>query len=302
MIRRIVPLAFDSFGVRSMATFMETSDVRILIDPGAALAPVRHGLGPHFLEWRRLDECWAEIERYAEEADVLVVTHYHYDHHDPDYPEIYRGKTVFVKHPTENINVSQSERAATLLRALEGLTKKFEIADGRKIQIGKTILTFSSAVCHGTNSRLGYVVEVSVRSGDESFLYTSDVEGPALKEQIGFILKEKPDFLFVDGPMTYLLGYQYSHRNLAISNRNLVKAIEKINLNTVVLDHHLLRDLEYQKRIKPVYDAAEERGVSVATAAEFCGRKIEMLEAHRTELYKKYGEIEVKGTKRLSEE
>jgi predicted metallo-beta-lactamase superfamily hydrolase len=33
MIRRIVPLAFDSFGVRSMATFVETDDLKILIDP-----------------------------------------------------------------------------------------------------------------------------------------------------------------------------------------------------------------------------------------------------------------------------
>ena len=302
MIRRIVPLAFDSFGVRSMATFIETDDARILIDPGAALAPVRHGLGPHFLEWRRLDECWAEIERHAEEADMLVVTHYHYDHHDPDYPEIYKGKTVLVKHPTENINISQSERAATLLRAIEGLPKKLEIADGRKFQTGKTTVTFSNAVCHGTTPRLGYVVEVSVRNGDEKFLYTSDVEGPALREQISFILKEKPDFLFVDGPMTYMLGYRYSHRSLAISNKNLVKAIEKINLNTVVLDHHLLRDLDYRKRVKPVNDVAEKRGINVVTAAEFCGRKIEMLEAHRAELYEKYGEIEVKGKKRLSEE
>ena len=28
---QIVPLAFDSFGVRSMATFIETDDLRILI-------------------------------------------------------------------------------------------------------------------------------------------------------------------------------------------------------------------------------------------------------------------------------
>ena len=56
MIRRIAPLAFDSFGVRSMATFVETDDLKVLIDPGVALAPVRYGLEPHPLEWQRLDE------------------------------------------------------------------------------------------------------------------------------------------------------------------------------------------------------------------------------------------------------
>jgi len=62
MIRRIAPLAFDSFGVRSMATFVETDDLKVLIDPGVALAPVRYGLGPHPLEWQRLDEAWEAIK------------------------------------------------------------------------------------------------------------------------------------------------------------------------------------------------------------------------------------------------
>lgn len=182
MIRRIVPLAFDSFGVRSMATFVETDDLRILIDLGVALAPVRYGLEPHFLEWRRLDELWVEMERYAEEADVLIVTHYHYDHHDPDYPELYGGKMVFIKHPTENINESQKGRASLFLKAIEGKPKKLAIADGQSFKKDNTVITFSKAVCHGTNPRLGYVIDVSIKSGNEKFLYTSDVEGPALAD------------------------------------------------------------------------------------------------------------------------
>ncbi len=299
MIQRIVPLAFDSFGVRSMATFIETDDVRILIDPGVALAPIRYGLEPHFLEWQRLDETWKEIKRYVEEADILIVTHYHYDHHDPNYPELYKGKTIFVKHPTENINRSQKERAALYLTAIKEQSKKLEFADGRKFQIGKTIITFSKAVCHGTNPRLGYVTEVSIKSNNEKFLHTSDVEGPSLQDQIDFILKEKPNVLFVDGPMTYMLGYRYSYKSLEISNNNLVKAIRETSLNTLVLDHHFLRDLNYKLRIKPVCEAAEKRGVRVVTAAEFCGRKIEILEALRKELYAKYGEEEFKGKKRM---
>jgi hypothetical protein len=302
MIQRIVPLAFDSFGVRSMSTFVETDDLRILIDPGVALAPIRYGLEPHPLEWQRLDEAWEEIKRYAEEADVLIVTHYHYDHHDPNYPEAYRNKTVFVKHPTENINRSQKERAAFYLTAIKEMPKKLEFADGRAFQIGKTLITFSKAVCHGTNPRLGYVTEVSIKSDNEKFLHTSDVEGPSLQDQIDFILKEKPNVLFVDGPMTYMLGYRYSFKSLEISNNNLVRAIKETSLNTLVLDHHFLRDLNYKIRIKPVYEAAEKRKVKVVTAAEYCGRKIDMLEALRKELYAKYGEEEFKGKKRVLRE
>jgi predicted metallo-beta-lactamase superfamily hydrolase len=302
MIRRIVPLAFDSFGVRSMATFVETDDLKVLIDPGVALAPVRYGLEPHALEWQRLDETWEVIKQYAEDADVLVVTHYHYDHHDPDSPELYKNKTVFIKHPTQNINRSQQERAILFLDAIKGKPKKLEVADGKNFQLGKTFINFSKAVCHGTNSRLGYVTEVSIRNNDEKFLFTSDVEGPSLEDQVGFILEEKPDILFVDGPMTYMLGYRYSFKSLEISNNNLVKVIKKTHLYTLVLDHHLLRDLNYRARIKPIYEAAEKRGVKVVTAAEFCGRKIEMLEALRRELYAKYGETETRGKKRILRE
>ncbi|MEM2937562.1 MAG: hypothetical protein QXJ63_03350 [Candidatus Bathyarchaeia archaeon] len=298
MIRRIVPLAFDSFGVRSMATFVETGDQKILIDPGVSLAPLRYGLEPHPLEWQRLDETWNTIKDYAEDSDVLIVTHYHYDHHDPDYPELYKGKTVFIKHPTQNINRSQKERAALFLGAISGLPKKLEVADGKSFKLGETQISFSKAVCHGTNPRLGYVTEVCIKSSGEKFLHTSDVEGPSLEDQIKFILDEKPETLFVDGPMTYMLGYRYSFKSLEISNNNLVRAIKEGNLRTLVLDHHFLRDLNYKIRIKPVYEEAEKRSVKVVTAAEFSGRKIEMLEALRKELYAKHGEKEFEVKKR----
>jgi predicted metallo-beta-lactamase superfamily hydrolase len=272
-----------------MATFVETDDQKILIDPGVSLAPLRYGLEPHPLEWQRLDETWNIIKDYAEESEVLIVTHYHYDHHDPDYPELYSGKTVFIKHPTENINRSQRDRATYFLAAIKGLPRRLEIADGKSFTFGETTITFSKAVCHGTNPRLGYVTETCIKSGGEKFLHTSDVEGPSLEDQIAFILNEKPDILFVDGPMTYMLGYRYSFKSLEISNSNLVKAIRETSVHTLVLDHHFLRDINYKMRIKPVYEEARKRGVKVMTAAEFSGRKIEMLEALRKELYAKYG-------------
>lgn len=303
MIKRVTPLAFDSFGVRSMATFVETDDLKILIDPGVSLAPLRYGLEPHPLEWQRLDETWEVIKKYAEDAEVLVVTHYHYDHHDPDYPELYSGKTVFIKHPTQNINRSQKDRATFFLEAAKGLAKKLETADGRSFQLGKTIISFSKAVCHGTNPRLGYVTELSIKSSGEKFLYTSDVEGPSLEDQIRFILEEKPNILFVDGPMTYMLGYRYSFKSLEMSNENLVRALKDTSLQTMVLDHHFLRDLNYKMRIKPVYEEAEKRGVRVITAAEFSGRKVEMLEALRKDLYTKYsGKVFEAKRRKLKEE
>ena len=34
---RFIPLAAESLGVRSMCTYAETSDIKVLIDPGASL-------------------------------------------------------------------------------------------------------------------------------------------------------------------------------------------------------------------------------------------------------------------------
>ena len=43
---KIVPLAADSLGVRSMATYVEAGATGVLIDPGATLASMRYGLPP----------------------------------------------------------------------------------------------------------------------------------------------------------------------------------------------------------------------------------------------------------------
>ncbi len=274
-----------------MATYVETDDLRVLLDPGVSLAPIRYGLEPHPLEWRRLEESWEAVRDHAEGSDVLIVTHYHYDHHDPSHPELYRNKRVLIKDPRQNINRSQRGRAALFLDRLRGLPAELGVADGRGFQIGGTVIRFSRAVCHGTDPRLGYVVEVSIRDGHEGFLHTSDVEGASLPEQLKFIIDERPEVLFVDGPMTYMLGYRYSYESLELSKKNLVRMIRELDLEALVLDHHLLRDPNYKERLNPVWEAADEKGVKIQTAAEFSGRKIEMLEANRRELYEK-GSVE----------
>jgi len=43
---------------------------------------------------------------------------------------------------------------------------------------------------------------------------------------------------------------------------------------TIVVDHHLLRDLAYRERLAPHTQAAEEEGVRLLTAAEFMGVEV----------------------------
>ena len=281
----IKPLAFDSFGVRSMATFVETDDLKILIDPGVALGPSRYKLPPHEIELKREADLWEKVKEHAKEADVLVLTHYHYDHYNPDEVEVYRDKIVYIKDPKKNINKSQKTRSAHFLKNVKNIPKSVDIADNKEYKHKKTKIKFSQPVYHGTNSKLGFVCEVSVSCGKEKMVHTSDVEGPSLYSQVIFIINERPNVVILDGPMTYMLGYRYSKSSLEFSIENIIKIINETDVESIVTDHHFLRDLKYESRMKKVYETAKDKNVNVVTAAEFDGRKIEMLEAKRKELF-----------------
>jgi predicted metallo-beta-lactamase superfamily hydrolase len=284
---RVVPLAFDSMGVRSQATLVETPDLRAVIDPGVALGPTRYGLPPHPLELRREEELRARVFEEARRADVLAVSHYHHDHFDPFEPGLAEGKVLYLKHPAEAINRSQRGRAAEFLKRLGRGPKKIEFADGRSFRHGETSLTFSPPVFHGTDDRLGYVVEVCVEHGGERMVFASDVEGPPRPDQFDFMLRSRPDLLLVDGPMTYMLGYRYSQEALDASVAHLCRLVKETEVETLVADHHFLRDAGYAGHLRAVREVSRERGVRVLTAAEFAGRRVEPLEALRRELYRK---------------
>lgn len=284
---RVTPLAFESLGVRSMATHVETDDLSMVIDPAVALAPNRFGLPPHPIEERARSELWRLVRERAEAADVLVVSHYHYDHLEPKEPELYTGKRVFVKHPRRMINPSQRERAASFLRNIKGMAEEINYADGRDYKFGGTEVRFSKPVPHGSDATRGYVVEMCIEAG-ESFLHTSDVQGPVLDEQLDFILSERPETIFVDGPSTY---FDSPHTPFEVrrANENLVKIIEDGAVRRLVVDHHLTRDLGYRGQILPVLDAGDEQGVTVQVAAEFLDLEPNLLEARREELYGRIG-------------
>lgn len=287
---KVTPLAFDSFGTRSMSTFVETGDLKVLIDPGVSLAPKRYGLPPHPIELSRLEEHWSTIKKHARKADVLIITHYHYDHYNPEEPEIYKDKIALVKHPTEKINQSQKERAKYFLERLGDLPTRIEYSDGKEFKFGSTLIRFSQPVFHGTNPRLGYVTEVLIVDGssDYRFIHTSDVEGPSVENQTSFILQNEPNVVFLDGPLSYMLGFRYSHKSLEISLKSMMRIIQDCPLEKFVVDHHLLRDLKWRERLSAVFKFAESEGVEFQTAAEFGRKKVEMLEAMRRELYSTY--------------
>jgi predicted metallo-beta-lactamase superfamily hydrolase len=282
----IVPIAFDSMGVRSMATFVKTKDVAITIDPSVSLAPSRYGLPPHKIEMEQMEEKWREIKGFVEKSDVIIITHYHYDHHNPEEVEIFEGKKLLLKHPKDKINRSQIERAEYFLERLRNVKVEIDFCDAKKYEFGNTFVEISKPVFHGANQKLGFVLEVFVSDGKNSFLFSSDVEGPLHADQTEFILQRRPEIVFIDGPMSYMLGYRFSKASLEKAVENL-KKISEVS-REIVLDHHLLRDINWRNQISELFVHAEQFSTEIKSAAEFRGVEENLLEARRKELYERF--------------
>ncbi len=194
---RIVPLAAESLGVRSMCTYVETSDLKILLDAGVSLCPSRFRLPPHPIEFKAIDEARRRIAEAAERAEIGTLSHYHFDHHTPSYEDwlcnwtaanqtarqIYEGKNVLIKNPKENINYSQRRRGWLFQKTGGKYAEKLEIADGKTFIFGKdTKVKFSEPVFHGPeNSVLGWVLMTTIEYKGEKFMFAPDVQGPDVK-------------------------------------------------------------------------------------------------------------------------
>lgn len=292
-------LAGETLGTRSLATFVECSDLRILIDPGVALGP-RFGLLPHEIEYRELYNSRKRIEKYANFSEVICISHYHYDHYTPFWDKldniwtfaskenakkIYKNKQIFLKDPINNINFSQKKRAKFFVERVREITNNVKIADNKEINFGKTLIKFSQPVPHGEdNTPLGYVLMVLIKEKGEKLLFASDTEGPMSERSLKIIEKEKPDYLIISGPPLYLVKTKVSLENFNKGIENLKKITKIVQL--LIVDHHLLRSEEALKNIKEIKFIAESKGSEVKTIAEKENKKIKMLEAKRDIIYK----------------
>ncbi|NIN01393.1 MAG: hypothetical protein GTO24_25865, partial [candidate division Zixibacteria bacterium] len=244
---KVIPLAFDSLGVRSMATFVET-DLKIMIDPGLDLAPLRYGLPPTKTEEERAKELSAKINQYAKQTDVFIITHYHHDHYFPD-ADFYQGKTLILKHPRSNINHNQRKRAKLFLVSYREKLKRIEYADGAEFEFLNTRIRISSAYPHGeVLSKSGFVIMCSISHSGEKLVFASDVQGPQVSEVVDWIVGENPDLLIISGYPTYLRQHA-DQRVLETCNQNLIEILVRAKTKTIILDHHLTRDLDYAEKI-----------------------------------------------------
>lgn len=295
----ITPLAFESLGVRSMCTFVETPDVRVLIDAGVALG-YRFRLLPHPLEYRVRRECREKIREAASKADVITVSHYHNDHHTPNFAEteligcsrreaerIYRDKIVLFKDIRSAINFSQRRRGWMFQQFCKKISKEQHVADGRRFEFGKTAVRFSEPVVHGEEqTELGWVLMCTVEYENRKFVHAPDIQGPMSEATLQLLVSERPDVLVLGGPPLYLVDSKVARSSF---ERGMTHAAELAKVvPTIILDHHLLRDAQWRESAQPILDAARSHAHKVVTAAEYMGVQDSLLEASRRELYEKH--------------
>ncbi|MEA2089946.1 MAG: hypothetical protein U9O89_04210, partial [Thermoproteota archaeon] len=220
------------------------------------------------------------------------------DHHTPSFTDwfcnwsssevaerIYVGQLVLMKGYRSNINFSQRRRAWLFMKTAGKHARRLEKADGKLFRFGETEIEFSQPVFHGVeDSKLGWVLMTMIRCEDEHVMFASDVQGPMEDSALQIILDENPSLLIVGGPPVYLMNFKVSEGDVQHGLRNLEKIAGRVE--TTILEHHLLRDREWRKYCRGVFDAASKAGHRVVTAAEFLGEKNRLLECRRKELFK----------------
>lgn len=289
----VTPLAAESMGVRSLCTKIETPDIKIVLDPSAALA-YRPPYEPHPLEYKALDAALQRIRLNAEDADILTISHYHFDHIRPgvtnwhynfstkeDRLAVFGAKTILAKDGRSDINASQRRRAYYFQKDLHEISN-IMVADANQFTYGNTTITFSPPLPHGPDeSKLGYVVAATVEYADFKVIYAPDVQGPTSRKALSYLMSVNAQLAIVGGPPLYLSGFAPKDRQDAFFSLSALAA----EIGVLVIDHHMLRNDSWCDWISPIKRIAKESGNRVCSMAELAGTDPQHLEARRKDLY-----------------
>jgi predicted metallo-beta-lactamase superfamily hydrolase len=276
---KIIPLAADSLGVRSMATYVEAGSTGLLLDPGATLAPARYGLPPSQEEWEALRRANDRISAYAARAQYIFLSHYHEDHFRSD-PVNYAGRIVLAKDPRRMVTGAQSRRAQALWAALDGQAV-IQPADSMTLTTRDLDLAVSPPLPHGLEgTSMGYVVALTVTDHHEHqrFVFASDVQGPLSPVASAWLIQARPTTLYLSGPPSYIereLGAAAIERSVD----HLCRIIDATGCR-VIMDHHAVRDLRFTARFARLWETGR-----VVTAAAHLGLAVQPLEARREQLW-----------------
>lgn len=278
---KIQILGAESLGVRGLCCRLEAGGRVIVIDPGVALGNWRYNLPPHPVQIAAGKAVRRRIVAALDGATDMVFSHFHGDHvplFEPNpyqlgfshLPQCIKTLRVWSLSPAGQSFTSQA-RARELM---DLLGPHFQVAEG----LADGPLRFSRGVPHGVGGLpFGSVMMTRVDVGGWVFVHASDIQ-LLDAETIDRILDWAPHWVLAAGPPLYLGQLDSGLRARAWDNARRLAA----GVDTLILDHHLMRSLEGLVWLEALSSAVGKR---VCCAADFMGRPRALLEAQRRELY-----------------
>jgi predicted metallo-beta-lactamase superfamily hydrolase len=276
-------LGSESLGVRGLSCTVELKNRKIVIDPGIALGWSRFGFFPHPFQIAIGQAVRNKIIGELKNAHDVIISHFDGDHCPLSHPNPYQLGLAEVRNSlsdcriwvpgSDNCSLTQQNRRGELARIVNR-----ELLNCEGIKEGP--LEFSFPVPHGARmgkknmlvmSRIQGEGKVFVQASDIQLLHRSTVEK---------ILDWEPDVVLASGPPLY----HYSHASSQTHRENAWKIALELSrhVDTLIIDHHLLRCQEGIEWLERLNRASENR---VCCAGDFMNRNPLFLEAWRKELY-----------------
>jgi len=271
----------ESLGVRGLCCLVTMPNRRIVIDPGVSLGYLRHGLLPHPVQIATGYRVRERILRALRNATDAVFSHFHGDHvplaeANPyqlsfqALPSCFREIRCWSKSNSDLSN-SMSRRFGDLV---ELVGANMRIAEG----LTEGPLSFSVAVPHGAaGNHIGSVMMSRIAMDDTVFVHASDIQlldSPTVDK----IIDWQADIVLSAGPPLCLNRLTQRERERAWDNAARLAR----NIDTVILDHHLMRSEEGVVWLDQLSAAV---GRTVYCAADFMGQPRQLLEAGRSLQY-----------------
>lgn len=271
----------ESLGVRGLSCRVEVGARTIVIDPGVALGMRRYGLAPHPLQVATGRDVRQSIVAALEDATDVVFSHFHGDHVPLADPNPYQLGFAQLPPAIRNVRAWSASPAGQSFTS-QGRARDLADPLGPNLVVAEGLadgpLRFSPAVPHGVGGApFGSVMMTRIELESGAFVHASDIQ--LLNDAtVDRILDWSPRRVLAAGPPLYLDKLDAALRRRARDNALRLAA----GVDTLILDHHLLRSLEGLAWLEQLSDAAGRR---VQCAADFMGRPRQLLEARRRELY-----------------
>lgn len=279
----ITIIGTESLGVRGLSCSVELKNRKIFIDPGIALGWSRQGFLPHPFQVAIGARIKEQIISELQDTTDIIFSHFDGDHCPLFNPNPYQLGISEVQSSLETCRLwgkapqhsppTQQKRRKELS---ETLHKDVRNAEGMK----EEPFAFSHPVPHGSQGgKENSVIMSRIEEDGTVFVHASDIQ--LVDEQtVETIMDWKADIVLASGPPLY--HYASSPSNL-LRERAWNNAITlSQNVDTLIIDHHLLRS---EEGIDWLDQLKQTTGNTVFSAADFMGRSPLFLEAWRKELY-----------------